>query len=135
MTAKEYLCKYLSTERRIRAKEEKVNELKNRCVSLQINMGSSVQSSKIIDGTQRIIEQYIDLENEIAEQIYKLKMILKSIYSTVKKLKSDDQIEVLERRYINGESFTVIAKKMNVCERQIYRIHGKALEEIEKEIN
>lgn len=135
MTSKEYLCRYLNLERRIHAKEDKIQELKQRATSLHMHMGTKVQSSKQVGGNGRIIDQYLDLENELVKDIKRLKIILKSISSTVKKLENDEQKEVLERKYINGESFSTISSKMNMCERQIYRIHGKALEQIDREIN
>lgn len=42
-------------------------------------------------------------------------------------LEDEDERDVLFYRYIKGMEFWEIAKTMDYCERQIHRIHGRAL--------
>ncbi len=132
MRAKEYLSRYESCERRIEAKQDKVREFRAIAISMSLEFGERVQTSLQENKKQSIITAYMDIENEILEEILRLKKIMKSITNIINMLENQDEREVLERRYINRQGFSVIAEKMYICERQIYRIHGKALEKIQK---
>ncbi len=131
MKAKEYLSKYLLCEGRINAKEEKLLELKSKAVSLSTNLSEKVSSTKQVSGTEKIISLYLDMENDIIDELENLKKLQKDIISLIKSACTSDELELLERKYINGKSFSYISEKMCICERQIYRIHGKALEKIQ----
>ena len=49
------------------------------------------------------------------------------IYNQVQLMQDEAEKEVLERRYLLGDSWWRIAVKMNYAESHIYRIHGVAL--------
>ncbi len=135
MKGKEFLSRYVNIERRVKSKLEKAEEFKQRAVSLAREAGVKVQTSKQINGTQKIITEYMDMESEIVEEVKKLKLVLRNIQMAISRLQNEAEKEILEKKYINGDSFPQISQKMNMCERQIIRIHGKALEKIEKIIN
>ncbi len=121
---------YQNYERRIEAKLEKIEEFKARATSITISFGEKVQTSKNKNGTEKIISIYLDMQNELKNEVERLHSILKDIKKNINSLQDENQKEILERKYINGESFSKIAEKMYISERQIFRIHGKALEKI-----
>lgn len=131
MTAKEYLSRYVNCERRIESKLEKITELKDKAISISVNFGEKVQTSKQANGREKIISMYMDMQNDIQNEIKKLRAILKNISDVISSLDNEDQKEILERRYINNQGFPDIAEEMHISLRQIFRIHGKALEKIQ----
>lgn len=132
MKAKEFLSRYSSCERRIEVKEEKIRELKDRAVSISISFREKVQTNKQIHGTEKIISLYMDMQTKLEEEILELSKIATQIAKVVEKIDDDDQKEILERRYINRQGFPKISEEMYISERQIFRIHGKALEKVDE---
>ena len=63
------------------------------------------------------------LEKEHAE----VGRICVEIKETIRKVKNEDEIEILERRYIMGQTWEIIAGKLGVSRRTAIRIHGNAL--------
>ena len=68
----------------------------------------------------RMVQELID------ERYYRIKDY-QEIVGRIKKLKSENEKDVLFYRYIRGMDWWEIAEKMKFSERQIFRIHGKAL--------
>ena len=62
----------------------------------------------------------LEAEKEIAIREYN------EIYNQVQLMQDEAEKEVLERRYLLGDSWWRIAVKMNYAESHIYRIHGAA---------
>ena len=135
MTAKEFLSEYQNCERRIIAKIEKISEYKEMAKSISIRFKEKVQTTKQANGTEKIICMYMDMQLNLYKDVADLKSRLEKITKTINKIQDNTQKEVLERKYINLDSFSKIAEKMFISERQIFRIHGKALENIQKIID
>lgn len=66
------------------------------------------------------------LKNERGERI----MMFQDITRRIKTLENKNEDDVLFYRYIKGMTFWEIAEKMMFSERQIHRIHSKALEHL-----
>ncbi|MFI3206008.1 MAG: DUF1492 domain-containing protein [Clostridia bacterium] len=135
MKAKEYLSDYENLERRLSAKLEKIAEYKAMSTSISILFGEKVQTTKQTNGTEKVISLYMDLQNEIMIDIRTIKQKLHNIRVLIKKLDDTQEKTVLERKYINGQTWPEISQKMFLSERQIIRIHGKALENLQKIID
>lgn len=133
LSVKDFLSRYQNCERRIKAKEEKIIELRGRAVSLSSAVGQGVQTSiSCHGGAQSIADSYMDLVEELKEELVRLKTIQSEILQAIRSTSNKEHQELLELRYISGKTWTQIADIMCYCERQILRIHGKALEELEK---
>ncbi|MFI3326399.1 MAG: hypothetical protein R3Y35_09525 [Clostridia bacterium] len=132
MKAKEILSQYIILKGRINAKLEKILELKESVTSLSYALSEKVQTSKQTHGTEKIISIYLDMQNELTDDVIELKEKQKEITKLINENCKDFEHEIMERKYINGENFAIISVKMGFCERQIYRMHGKALEKIDK---
>lgn len=132
MNTKEFLNEYLICQGRINSKQEKILELKQRATATAYVMSEKVQTSKQINGTEKIISMYIDMQNELVADLKILLEKQKEITAVIDKCLSGLENEVVERKYINGQTFLTISKKIDFSERQTLRIHGKALEKIDE---
>ena len=124
---KEYLRKYRTHVRRIHRINAEIAELRSMKISPSVNNdgmphGGCVQSdlSGYAAELDRMVQELID------ERYCRIKDY-QEIVGRIKKLKSENEKDVLFYRYIRGMDWWEIAEKMKFSERQIFRIHGKAL--------
>ena len=86
-------------------------------------------------GGQGDLSEYAaDLDEMIQELIDERYMRIKTyqqIARQIKKLRSENEKDVLFYKYISGLDFWEIAEKMGFSERWIYKIHGRALAHFE----
>ena len=123
---KEYLRGYRSHVRRINRIESELAELRAMRASMSVNNDGMPHGSGQGDLSSYAAE--LDrLERELIEERYDRIVTYKDIARRIKSLKSENEKDVLFYRYITGLDWWEIAEKMSFSERQIYRIHGKAL--------
>lgn len=125
---KKYLRSYREHVRRVYRITEEIAELREMMESAKaINYdgmphgsgGNGDLSAEIV----RIQGLIADLKRERGLRI----MVYREILNRIKSLRSRNEDDVLFYRYIKGMEFYEIAEVMKYSERQIYRIHGKAL--------
>ena len=129
---KEYLRSYKDHVRRVNRISEEIKELREMMMSTKaINYdgmphGSGGQGD--LSGEVARIQGLIDeLKRERGLRI----MTYQDIARRIKKLRSRNEDDVLFYRYIKGMEWYEIAETMSYSERQIHRIHGKALAHLE----
>ena len=132
MNAKEYLKQAFYLDKRINSKLEQVeslNALATKATSTLSDMPKSPSrgTSKLEDTIVKII----DLQEEINRDIDKLVDLKKEIVRTIKKIEDKELQVVLEKRYLCFESWEKIAVEMNYSIQHIFRLHSKALKNIE----
>lgn len=125
---KEYLRSYLVHVRRIRRINAEIEELRTMkmCPSAKDNDGMPHGGS----GQRDLSDYAADLDEMIQELINERYWRIKTyqqIARQIKRLKSENEKDVLFYRYIKGLDWWDIAEKMRYTERQVYRFHGKAL--------
>lgn len=133
MNVKEYLSQAIWLNQRINRKLEQANSLRILASKVTTTFGEErVQSTKNQSPMEEIIVKLVDLENEVNEDIDQLIKLKAEIVETINKV--DDPIYqlVLQIRYIDGKTWEEVAKSIGYDRRTIFRIHGKALKEIEK---
>ncbi len=108
---------------------ESLNALATKATSTLSDMPKSPNrgSSKLEDTIVKII----DLQEEINRDIDKLVDLKKEIVRTIKKIEDKELQVVLEKRYLCFESWEKIAVEMNYSIQHIFRLHSKALKNIE----
>lgn len=74
----------------------------------------------------------IEVEEEIAKDIEEYKATLKAVNDMIRLVKDASQRELLCRRYQQGQKWEIIAAEMGYSWRQIHRLHGESLIEIQK---
>lgn len=123
---KEYLRGYRVHVRRISRIESELAELRAMRASVSVNNDGMPHGSGQGDLSGYAAE--LDrLERKLKDERYDRIMEYKDIAGRIKRIKSENEKDVLFYRYIKGMDWWEIAEKMKFSERQIYRFHGKAL--------
>ena len=129
---KEYLRSYRYHVRRIHRINAEIAELRE--MKLHPSMkpddgmphGSGGQGD--LSGYAAELDEMI---NELMEERYQRIKTYQAIVRQIKRMKSENEKDVLFYRYIRGLDWWEIAEKMKYSERWIHKIHGKALAHFE----
>ena len=132
MNAKEYLKQAFYLDKIINSKLEQVeslNALATKATSTLSDMPKSPNrgTSKLEDTIIKIV----DLGGQRNMEIDKLVDLKKEIVRTIKKIEDKELQVVLEKRYLCFETWEKIAVEMNYSIQHIFRLHSKALKNIE----
>ena len=73
------------------------------------------------------MERRDELEEELKQEMLNAITEYGNIHRAIRKMKDDEEKEVLERKYIKRESWEEIAKALSCSRRTAIRIHGNAL--------
>ena len=136
MKAKDYLSQAYKLNHRIDCKLRQTENLRD----LATRATASIHAERVSGTKQRspmenAIVKLIDLEYEINSDIDSLVDMKREIAVVISKLSSPSHKILLELRYLEGKTWDEIAKAMDYDLRWIYRLHGKALKEIEVQIS
>ena len=123
---KEYLKQYQKHVRRIHRINSEIAELRSMKISPSVVNDGMPHGSNQSDmsGYAAELDRMI---RELIEERYKRIKAYQEIVSSIKRLKSENEKDVLFYRYIRGLDWWESAEKMRYGERHIYKIHGKAL--------
>lgn len=135
MTAKEYLSQLRRLNVVINNKIKELDELRavSGCVSGIDYAADKVQVSPKAGGNfEEVIEKIILLDEYINELTDKFASLRSEINSDIEGLTNLKCKKVLQMRYVELLPFDEIAGKMEISERSVYYIHGKALASFEK---
>ena len=127
---KEYLRSYGKHVRRIRRIESEIPEIRAMKVSPSLSVDGMPHGSdkKDLSGYAAELD---DMERELMEERYQRVVKNRDIDKRIKRLKSENEQDVLFYRYIKELDWWEIAEKMRYSERQIHRFHGRALAHFE----
>ena len=127
---KEYLRKYRDHVRRIHRINAEIAELRSMKISPSFNNDGMPHggSQSDLSGYAAEIDRMV---HELVDERYCRIKDYQEIVGRIKRLKSENETDVLFYRYIRGMDWWEIAEKMKFSERQIYRFHGKALAHFE----
>lgn len=123
---KEYLKGYRTHVRRINRIETELAELRAMRTSMSMSNDGMPHGSGQADLSGYAAELDRQERNLIKERYDRIKTY-EDIARRIKKLKSENEKDVLFYRYISGLAWWEIAEKMNYSERWVLKIHGKAL--------
>jgi DNA-directed RNA polymerase specialized sigma subunit len=134
MSAKEYLSQALWLDQKINSKLEQLEALRTLATKVSANLtvekvsgGSSTKSHM-----ENTIAKIVDLEKEINQDIDRLVDIKADIIETINQVEDPFAQIILELRYINGKNWGEVAGEIKFDIRTAFRLHGKALKEIEE---
>lgn len=131
--AKRYMMDYQSLLKRRDAlldELERMREASMRATSRMTATRLSGTSSH--GGMEDSILRVVDGEDKLRQVIAAIDKSLDDRISLIDRLTDERQKLVLTYRYINGLSWDVVIRKMQLSERPVFSFHGKALEEIGK---
>ena len=132
MTVKEYLSQAKFLDQRINSKIQQVaalNDLATKATSTLTGMPRNPNHAT--SSMEDVIAKIIDLQAEINNDIDTLVDLKRSLSKTIKAVDSPEYQTVLEKRYLCFQSWEQIAVEMGYDLRWLYRIHGKALDEVQ----
>lgn len=133
MTAKEYLMKIKTIDIMISCKVDHITELRNLLTGGAIRYDKDkVQTSLSNDRMTDIVAKIIELEEIIDDDIDKLVSYKTKARELIEMLEDDMEKVILYKRYFDGKTFEQIAVECNYSWRQMHRVHGKALQNLEK---
>lgn len=156
MTAKEYLIQYRVIQARLRAIESMLRDLREELTGLGAGSirspwpdgqphgtgttdptGSDairVADAMTEERREQLREQLADLEVREYKARSELWQQRVQIEETIGAVSNPTYNEILHRRYIEGQTFELIAVEMNYSWRHTIRLHGEALLEVEGKI-
>lgn len=136
MTAKEYMEQARYLDMQINSKIEQVrtlNELATKVTTVYSDMPHSPNRNTGRMG--ETIAKIIDLESEIDRDIDALVDLKREIMRVVNSVESAEYRTILEMRYLQFKKWEQIALLMSTDLRWVYRMHGRALKEVQQIIN
>ena len=133
MDAKEYFSRTYHMKERIRDKEERIKELRE----LSMSIGSIDYSRERVQTSNRKDAPYIktlmqvaELEEQLREDRNRLLEYTIEANGVIDRIENNDYALVISKRYIFGEKWEQIGREMGYSERQVRRIHDRAMEDI-----
>ena len=133
MTTKEYLNQIERLDKMITNKLSEIYQLKIMACSITVSGDSErVQTSGNQDKLGSTIAKIVDLERETDELVDSLVDKRKEILRQIDNMKNIDHYDVLHKHYVERRTFQDIADSGNWSIRQVFNIHGRALQEFEK---
>ena len=134
MTAKEYLSRYHLINIRINQKIDQQRQLRELATNISPSSGGG-HSSGVSDKVGMAVAKIATLEQEISAEIDELIRVKAEIGRTISAVADERLRLILIARYINCMRWEQIAVTQNIDLRWLYRLHGRALREIEKIID
>ena len=133
MEAKEFLRQYQNTLIDIRNMEAEALELEEMALSITVNTENErVQSSGSGDSMASLVAKICDMKIMIMEKRSLALDKLQQVERVIAEVENKDYRQLLHRRYIEGNTWEKIAVEMNYSYQWICKLHGRALQEIER---
>lgn len=132
MTAKEFLSQAKYLDARINSKIRQVadlNDLATNATSALTGMPHNPNHGR--SSMADCVAKIVDLQAEINSDIDALVDLKREILETIKGLENVEYQTILERRYLCFETWEKIAAEMGYDLRWLFRLHGKALDEVQ----
>ena len=109
---------------------ERVHSLRTRITTVlrETTASGGAVGDRRADATVSLIE----LEERLRERLKGLSAIYNEVSAVIDKLPSHKQRQVMRMHYLAGMSFEQIAKRYNRDIRSLFRLHGRALENIRR---
>lgn len=134
--AKKYLSEYGRLRLKIARLKYEVEEIRSEAESLSAwTDGDRVQSSMQPDKLGAVVARLVDKENEILDAVIVCTDRMNEIDRMLDQMEDPKLALILELRYKRGYLWDEVASAMHFDRRWVLRLHGRALEEINRMIN
>ena len=124
---KEYLNRAYRVNEMINSNLRQIEKLRDMATNVTSNFDERVQSSPSGDRTAKIIEKIVMLQGKIKEDTDRMVDLLGEIKATIDNVSDADEKLLLTLRYVEFMKWEKICDIMNLSERRVMQIHGKAL--------
>ena len=126
MTAKEFLRRARSVDRRVDEASERVERLRERLEAGRMSRLTGMPRGGSGDWTQTA-DRLIELEQAVNRRTRELVRWKLAAIDAIRAVEEPRLAEVLELYYIDGFTWEQVAQRMGLDLRWVYRLHGKAL--------
>ena len=131
MTAKEYLSQAWRLDQEITTKIETLDSLNALATkATQTITGMPHNPSRSRSPMEDVICKIIDLQKEINDDIDRLVDLKKDISDVIKAVEDKELRLILEKRYINNQTWPEISVDLGYKMRYMFKLHDIALEKI-----
>lgn len=133
MTIKEFLQSVRNQDGLLRAYEQELDDLRRRAYNIcSPQLGDKIQANHLttLDEIVEKLERQAEKVNQAWDKLIELRERAKAL---IQKEHDNDCRCILYRYYILGQTWEQIAVEMNYTIRWTYKLHGKALQDLEKE--
>ena len=128
MTAKEYLHQYRNIQREIEDIDRRMAQIRLKYVAPSaINYSDMPKAHNSEHDLSDYIVKMDELTGYMISKYTRLRGIEVDIYMRVDRMENQRERELLRYRYIDGMTWTEIADALDITERNVYFIHGRAL--------
>ena len=131
--AKAYLQQIKLCDEYISSKLAEVERLKALALNITSTIKGDVSSgSHSQDKIGDAVAKLLDLQNDINNAIDKYVDLKREIHSVLDQLTNKDYVSILYKRYFEHKTWEKIACEMNYSYQWICKLHGRALQAVEK---
>lgn len=116
----------------IRELTEKYVEIRQRLLSPSSASGSYDHNRTPESRTERLYEKADNLRIKILELIIEKAELQRELERDISKLTNFREQNVMFMRYVLNLKWREIAERMECCEREVYKVHGRALRNYDK---
>ncbi len=132
LTAKEYLSQAYRIDQRINSKIEQVRSLRDLAEKATATLSDMPRNpSPNHQRMEDFLCKALDLESEINADLCRLIDTKREIVTVVKCVENRELQTLLEMRYLCYKTWEEIAVEMHFDLRWVYRLHGRALDEVD----
>lgn len=129
MTAKEYLNQAYRVYELIESNNRQIQRLRDMSTNITVGFDERVQGGKP-GGMAATVEKIVELQAIIKSESDRLTNLLIEIRNVINQVSDADERLLLTLRYLEFKKWDDIAEIMHIDQRQVYRIHGKALKNV-----
>lgn len=130
MTSKEFLRRARGVDRRVDEATERVDRLRAKLEAGRMSKITGMPRGGGEDWTVTA-DRLIELEKRVNARIRELVRLKHAAMDAIDRVDDARQREVLELYYLDGYKWDQVAERMGLDTRQVFRLHGKALQRIE----
>ena len=132
LSAKDYLSQAYRIDQRISSKLEQIRSLRALAEKASSTLSHAPPSgTRNVHRMEDIIAKMVDLEAAINADLNRLVDLKREIVTIVKCVELPELQTLLELRYLSYKTWEEIAVELHFDIRHIYRLHGRALTEVE----
>ena len=129
MTAKEFLRRARSVDRRVDEAQERVDRLRAKLEAGRMSSVTGMPRGGGADWTETA-DRLIELERVVNARTRELVRWKLAAIDAIRAVEEPRMAEVLELYYIDGFTWEHVAQRMGLCDRHVQRLHGIALQRV-----
>ena len=126
MTAKEFLRRARTVDRRVDEATERVERIRARLEAGRMSSVTGMPRGGVQDWTATA-DRLIELEKDVSARIREMCKLKRLAQEAIDRVEEARLKEVLELYYIDGYSWEQVAQRMELDKRWVFRLHGRAL--------